>query len=542
MDNVVSEETLLAAIVTLEAVAEDRGHILLLEKDDRDRLLRAVGRISDPGKAGRRQTARAKKLRQREDLEKQKLRDKALLDSTGIRTSVHGNLRTSEGIPKGISPQPLLDAAELEQIHNPAAAVRSEAANASEADTNAENKEPAKASDKTELEEARNCYICKNDFRTLHTFYDSLCPECSDFNWLKREQTADLTGRYALLTGGRVKIGYHVGLKLLRAGAHLIVTTRFPRDAARRYAEEPDHEQWMDRLTLHGIDLRDTGSVMTFTDHLSKTLPQLDFIINNACQTVRRPPQYYAHLIEGEQSPLESLPADAVRLLADASVSSATDKSNDVEITNPTTPVGNTIRSAELSQIPLTEEDKVVESRLFPRGVYDWDEQQVDMRKMNSWRLRLAEVAPVELLEVHLVNAIAPFILNGQLKPLMTRTANRDKHIVNVSAMEGVFYRAFKRDTHPHTNMAKASLNMMTRTSAADYVKDGIHMNSVDTGWINDEDPLEIAERKKDEFGFHPPLDYEDAAARICDPIFDGLNTNEHVWGVFLKDYKVSNW
>jgi NAD(P)-dependent dehydrogenase (short-subunit alcohol dehydrogenase family) len=298
----------------------------------------------------------------------------------------------------------------------------------------------------------------------------------------------------------------------------------------------------MDRLTLHGIDLRDTGSVMTFTDHLSKTLPQLDFIINNACQTVRRPPQYYAHLIEGEQSPLESLPADAVRLLADASVSSATDKSNDVEITNPTTPVGNTIRSAELSQIPLTEEDRVVESRLFPRGVYDWDEQQVDMRKMNSWRLRLAEVAPVELLEVHLVNAIAPFILNGQLKPLMTRTANRDKHIVNVSAMEGVFYRAFKRDTHPHTNMAKASLNMMTRTSAADYVKDGIHMNSVDTGWINDEDPLEIAERKKDEFGFHPPLDYEDAAARICDPIFDGLNTNEHVWGVFLKDYKVSNW
>jgi len=195
-----------------------------------------------------------------------------------------------------------------------------------------------------------------------------------------------------------------------------------------------------------------------------------------------------------------------------------------------------------LSQIPLASEDHIGGTELFPTGQYDGDQQQVDLRAINSWRLRLAEVETVELLEVHLVNAVAPFILNARLKPLMLRVPTRDKHIVNVSAMEGVFYRAYKTDKHPHTNMAKAALNMLTRTSAKDYVADGIHMNSVDTGWITDEDPAAIAERKTAELGFHPPLDQIDAAARICDPFFAGLLTGEHLWGNFLKDYRIDNW
>lgn len=496
-------------IATLQILNQDTNQIFEIPLERRIELLVQAGRLSRPQRDEfKRRKKNAKKNAKRKAAE----RDKHARNKTGIRSARDAAVFVA---PQMIAPTDAPD--------QPRATVA-----------------------------PRNCYVCKELFTTLHHFYDTMCEACGDFNYAKRFQTADLTGQVALVTGSRLKIGYHITLMMLRAGATVIATTRFPVDAALRYAKEEDFAAWGHRLNVHGLDLRHIPSVELFCNYISEQYDRLDVLINNAAQTVRRPAGFYQHLLANEERSFSELSPLAQNLLSDheacvqalgATSTNAAEPDKNLPVSWHGKQVGIGIRaSAKLSQIAYTIDHALPTQEVFPTGALDADLQQVDLRKTNSWRLKLGEVNTSEMLEVQLVNSVAPFVLVNRLVHIMKKENTGMKHIINVSAMEGKFHKYHKESRHPHTNMAKAALNMMTLTSSEDFAKYGIYTNAVDTGWVTDEDPIELAKRKEEIHDFQPPLDIVDGAARVMDPLFDGINTGKHWTGKFLKDYRPTSW
>ncbi|MEU7653402.1 SDR family NAD(P)-dependent oxidoreductase [Micromonospora taraxaci] len=377
------------------------------------------------------------------------------------------------------------------------------------------------------LHNPRGCYVCKQRYHQVDAFYHQLCPSCATLNRERRDARTDLTGRRALLTGGRAKIGMYIALRLLRDGAHTTVTTRFPHDAVRRFAAMPDSADWLHRLRIVGIDLRDPAQVIALADSVSSQGP-LDILINNAAQTVRRSPGAYAQLVAAEAAALPDGPLPELITFAKPSGQGA-----------PAGALTAGLTPHALTALALTSGSASPE-RIAASTAIDAGGLVPDLDSVNSWVQRVQEVDPVELLEVQLCNVTAPFVLVSRLRPAMAAASARRKYVVNVSAMEGQFGRGYKGPGHPHTNMAKAALNMLTRTSAEEMLTDGILMTSVDTGWITDERPHPTKMRLADE-GFHAPLDLVDGAARVYDPIVRG-EQGEDLYGCFLKDYAPCAW
>jgi NAD(P)-dependent dehydrogenase (short-subunit alcohol dehydrogenase family) len=388
-----------------------------------------------------------------------------------------------------------------------------------------------------ELIKPRACYICKQPYTRVDAFYHQLCPECAAMSHQKREARTDLTGRRALLTGGRAKIGMYIALRLLRDGAHTTITTRFPRDAVRRFTALPDSADWLHRLKVVGIDLRDPAQVIGLADAVAADGP-LDILINNAAQTVRRSPGAYKPLVDAELAPLPDGP------LPELLTFGHTNDAHPLAIAQ-SVAAHPILAAAAPTADQLTAEAMAAGSssleRLAAGTAIDAGGLLPDENHINSWTQHVDQVDPLEMLEVQLANTTAPFLLVSRLRASLAASPARRTYVVNVSAMEGVFGRGYKGPGHPHTNMAKSALNMLTRTSAREmFEADGILMTAVDTGWITDERPHFTKVRLAEE-GFHAPLDLVDGAARVYDPIVRG-EAGEDLFGVFLKDYRRSSW
>ena len=385
----------------------------------------------------------------------------------------------------------------------------------------------------------KRCYVC-ND-RSHHP--GPFCEPCHQMNDTHRNAKTDMTGKVCVVTGCRLKIGYQTALSLLRMGATVIGTTRFPVDALRRFHAENDGAEIMSRLRIYRVDLLCMSDITAFTNRILTECPPLHVIVNNAAQTIRRPRAFYEHLLDAEMKGFstDDLPGPIGDIMGwerlaieNFSVSKDEDQAT-THKAHPEPAVAKHHKEGDSNHSVTGSHGEAVQT-FFPPGELDADGQQVDLRPENSWTQAMGEVDPVELVECLLVNAAAPFILVQNLLPRLSATEGL-KFIVNASAMEGKFNR-YKTHFHPHTNMAKAALNQWVRTSGCQLAKSKIFMTAVDTGWVTDERPAPLREA----LPYDIPLDSLDGAMRLLHPIITGYSGGHLYHSVFLKDYKYTSW
>ncbi|MEF8719281.1 MAG: SDR family oxidoreductase [Candidatus Accumulibacter necessarius] len=371
------------------------------------------------------------------------------------------------------------------------------------------------------------CYICKKQDFIPHNHYNKMCLECGNLNVQKRNSLSDLTGAVVLITGCRIKVGIETAKKLLRSGATVHGTSRFVSHSIETYMREPDFEQWKDRLIIHQLDLIYPQYVLEFINELSRSVSHIDILINNAAQTIRRPRNYYHGHIQS--NPLDSAPSTLPTNLAGSEV-----LLNQMGRLTP-----NNSETTIYGYPPLYAGDE--DASNFPPNRFDSEGQPLDIRKVNSWIRKIDTIHPIEFLEVQLVNLISPYLLISGLRQMMEKSPRERRYIVNVSSMEGVFSKKNKNSYHPHTNIAKAGLNMLTKTISTDFARKRIFVTSVDTGWITNENPIPLHGKYRST-SVTPPLDALDGASRVLDPIFMGESSGNPEFGVLLKDYRCHDW
>jgi len=429
-------------------------------------------------------------------------------------------------------------------------------------------KKRKKLSDKNQNSEKqkvifKNCYICKEKFglNNIHSFYGNLCKKCGDYNYSFRTMKLDFTGRIAIVTGGRVKIGYYIATKLLSYGAKVLITSRFPKDTLFKYQKDPEYEKWKNNLIIYPIDFRIFESTIKFVQFIRDNFPHVDILINNAAQTIRRTASYYKYLLPIETKDLSKeddkkiIKNDFINLQKQLkegeSAQSRNPQSTKKEIQNSLISLMDN-KSKEYQEIlPLSviaSQIRIMEEKSQPHvTVMGGDGQPYDFSKgKNSWNFEFDEIPFQEFTEVQIINTWTPYYLCVKLKPLMMQSPFPDKYIVNVTSVEGIFNH-YKRSSHVHTNMAKAALNMFTRTCGS-YLKDiGIYMTCVDTGWVspmNEMNGLLDKDKKnsyENEF-MNVPLDELDGAMRVLHPIIEGIKNKNYLFGILLKDYIKSPW